>query len=55
VVARWEGALDMNKARAMLNRTDTSIDALASTDEAPTDRTPPKDAMIRSHTHLRAR
>jgi DAACS family dicarboxylate/amino acid:cation (Na+ or H+) symporter/aerobic C4-dicarboxylate transport protein len=29
VVARWEGALDMNVARAMLNRQgDTSIDAL---------------------------
>ena len=29
VVARWEGALDMDKARAMLNRTaDTSIDAI---------------------------
>ncbi|WP_236002477.1 C4-dicarboxylate transporter DctA [Paraburkholderia elongata] len=25
VVARWEGALDMNKARAMLNRTDSTI------------------------------
>ena len=48
VVARWEGALDMNKARAMLNRTDTSIDALESSgDEAPTDRTPSKDAMVR--------
>ncbi|NPT41745.1 C4-dicarboxylate transporter DctA [Paraburkholderia sp. 1N] len=54
VVARWEGALDMNKAHAMLNRTDTSIDALESPDEAPTDPTPPKDAMIRSHTHLQA-
>ncbi|MFM0624710.1 C4-dicarboxylate transporter DctA [Paraburkholderia xenovorans] len=52
VVARWEGALDMNKARAMLDRTDTSIDALESAgDEAPPERTPSKDAMIRSHIH----
>jgi DAACS family dicarboxylate/amino acid:cation (Na+ or H+) symporter/aerobic C4-dicarboxylate transport protein len=29
VVARWEGALDMNVARAMLNREgDTSVEAL---------------------------
>jgi DAACS family dicarboxylate/amino acid:cation (Na+ or H+) symporter/aerobic C4-dicarboxylate transport protein len=47
VVARWEGALDMNKARAMLNRSDTSLEALESIDEAPTDRTPPSDAIIR--------
>jgi DAACS family dicarboxylate/amino acid:cation (Na+ or H+) symporter/aerobic C4-dicarboxylate transport protein len=52
VVARWEGALDMNKARAMLDRTDTSIDVLESADSvAPPDRTPSKDAMIRSHIH----
>jgi aerobic C4-dicarboxylate transport protein len=51
VVARWEGALDMNKARTMLNRTDTSIDALEPTDETLTDRTPPKDAIIRPQIH----
>jgi aerobic C4-dicarboxylate transport protein len=35
VVARWEGALDMNKARAMLNRNaDTSLDALQAIDDA---------------------
>lgn len=33
VVARWEGALDMNRARAMRNRNaDTSLDALESID-----------------------
>jgi DAACS family dicarboxylate/amino acid:cation (Na+ or H+) symporter/aerobic C4-dicarboxylate transport protein len=52
VVARWEGALDINKARAMLDRADTSIDALESAgDEAPPDRTPSKDAMVQSHIH----
>jgi len=51
VVARWEGALDMSKARAVLDRADASIDALQSTDEeVPTNRKPSKDAMIRSHT-----
>jgi DAACS family dicarboxylate/amino acid:cation (Na+ or H+) symporter/aerobic C4-dicarboxylate transport protein len=47
VVARWEGALDMNKARAMLDRTDTSIDALQSFDVAPTAPTPANDVTPR--------
>jgi aerobic C4-dicarboxylate transport protein len=53
VVARWEGALDMEKARAMLNRTaDTSIDALESTGLEPTVRTTPtKGSIVRPHTH----
>jgi aerobic C4-dicarboxylate transport protein len=52
VVARWEGALDMNKARAMLNRNaDTSLDALQAIDDAQADRTPANDAMIAPHTH----
>ncbi|WNC93532.1 C4-dicarboxylate transporter DctA [Paraburkholderia sp. FT54] len=51
VVARWEGALDMNKARAMLERTDTSLDALEATTEEQTDRTKPKDAIVRSRAH----
>ena len=53
VVARWEGALDMNKARAMLNRTaDTSIDSLESTSPEPTLGTRArKDSIVRSHTH----
>lgn len=33
----WEGALDMNQARAMLNRTDMRIDALESIDETALD------------------
>jgi DAACS family dicarboxylate/amino acid:cation (Na+ or H+) symporter/aerobic C4-dicarboxylate transport protein len=51
VVARWEGAIDMNRARAMLDRTDTSIDVLESFDEAPTAFAPPNDAAPRPHTH----
>ena len=51
VVARWEGALDMNKARAMLDRTDTSIDALESFDVAPTAPPPSNDVTPRPHTH----
>lgn len=51
VAARWEEALDTNKAHAMFNRTDTSIDALDSRDEAPTAFTPPNDASPRPHTH----
>ncbi len=51
VVARWEGALDMDKARATLNRTDTSLDVLESIDERTTDRTPPTDAIVRPSTH----
>jgi aerobic C4-dicarboxylate transport protein len=52
VVARWEGALDMDKARAMLNRNaDTSLDALQAIDDAQADRTPANDAMIAPHTH----
>jgi hypothetical protein len=41
----------MDKARAMLNRTDTSIDALESFGEAPTALTPPNNATPRPHTH----
>jgi DAACS family dicarboxylate/amino acid:cation (Na+ or H+) symporter/aerobic C4-dicarboxylate transport protein len=51
VVARWEGALDMNRARAMLDRVDTSLDALELPAQAPTDRTSPDDIVIRPHTH----
>lgn len=53
VVARWEGALDMDKARAILNRTaDTGIDALVSIGLEPTvGATPTKDSNIRHHTH----
>ena len=52
VVARWEGAFDMNKAHAMLNRNaDTSLDALQAIDDAQADRTPANDAMIAPHTH----
>ncbi|HEX7908148.1 MAG TPA: C4-dicarboxylate transporter DctA [Paraburkholderia sp.] len=52
VVARWEGALDMNKARAMLDRTaDTSIDALEPTVLEPrVGATPTKDSVVRPHT-----
>jgi aerobic C4-dicarboxylate transport protein len=47
VVARWEGALDMDKARAMLNRTaDTSIDALESTGSEPTRRATPTQDKV---------
>ena len=52
VVARWEGALDMNRAKEMLNRdADTSLDALQSIDEAQADRMPANDAMITPRTH----
>jgi len=52
VVARWEGALDINRARAMLDRNaDMSLDALQSIDEAQADRTPANDGMITPHTH----
>jgi DAACS family dicarboxylate/amino acid:cation (Na+ or H+) symporter/aerobic C4-dicarboxylate transport protein len=51
VVARWEGAIDMNRARATLDRANTSIDARESTDEALVDRAHSKDAIIRAHTH----
>jgi aerobic C4-dicarboxylate transport protein len=52
VVARWEGALDMNTAHAMLDRNaDTSLDALQSIDEAQADRKPANDAMIAPRTH----
>jgi aerobic C4-dicarboxylate transport protein len=52
VVARWEGALDMNRARAMLDRNaDMSLDALQSIDETHADRTPANDGMITPHTH----
>jgi DAACS family dicarboxylate/amino acid:cation (Na+ or H+) symporter/aerobic C4-dicarboxylate transport protein len=51
VVARWEGALDMHRARAMLDRVDTSLDALELPAQAPTDRTPPDDIVIRPRTH----
>ncbi|MFM0413642.1 C4-dicarboxylate transporter DctA [Paraburkholderia aromaticivorans] len=51
VVARWEGALDMHRARAMLDRVDTSLDALELPAQAPTDRAPPDDIVIRPRTH----
>ena len=51
VVARWEGALDMNRARAMLNQSDTSLEALESIDEVSTERTPPTDAIIQPGVH----
>ncbi|MFM0294284.1 MULTISPECIES: C4-dicarboxylate transporter DctA [Paraburkholderia] len=51
VVARWEGALDMHRARAMLDRVDTSLDALELPAQAPTDRAPPDNIVIRPRTH----
>jgi aerobic C4-dicarboxylate transport protein len=51
VVARWEGALDMNKARAMLDRSDTSLEALESVEDASMDPPHPNDTIVRSHTH----
>ncbi len=52
VVARWEGALDMNTAQAMLNRnSDTSIDALESAEVGMADRPPLEDGVVRSHAH----
>ena len=52
VVARWEGALDMDKARAMLDRrADTSIDALESTSLEPSrGTTATTDTIVRPHT-----
>jgi DAACS family dicarboxylate/amino acid:cation (Na+ or H+) symporter/aerobic C4-dicarboxylate transport protein len=51
VVARWEGALDMNKARAILDRSDTSLEALESVDHTRTGPTHRNDAIVRPHTH----
>jgi aerobic C4-dicarboxylate transport protein len=51
VVARWEGALDMNKARAMLDRDDTSLNALESTEALPAGRMPAEDAGMQSQSH----
>lgn len=51
VVARWEGALDMNTARAMLNHTDTSLHASESTDEALANRTPQEDGIVQPRPH----
>jgi aerobic C4-dicarboxylate transport protein len=51
VVARWEGALDMNCARSMLNHSNTGIDALQLNDESTSGQAPCKDAVIQPHTH----
>lgn len=52
VVARWEGALDMNQARAMLDRnSDTSLDTLQAIDDTPTGRTAATDTLATPHTH----
>lgn len=51
VVARWEGALDMIQARAMLDRSDTSLEALESIDDASAGLTHPNETIIRPNTH----
>ncbi|NPT36001.1 C4-dicarboxylate transporter DctA [Paraburkholderia xenovorans] len=52
VVARWEGALDMNQARSMLNgNADTGVDAPESMSQEPTVGTAPaKETAIRPNT-----
>ncbi|CAB3778203.1 C4-dicarboxylate transport protein [Paraburkholderia ultramafica] len=54
VVARWEGALDMNQARAVLNRESASngIDALRPVGQETQERpASAKETLIRSGTH----
>jgi hypothetical protein len=41
----------MNKARAMLDRDDTSLNALESTEALPAGRMPAEDAGMRSQSH----
>ncbi|MGF6776663.1 C4-dicarboxylate transporter DctA [Paraburkholderia sp. GAS334] len=53
VVARWEGALDMKTARAMLSRdADTGIDALEPVGQDPAgQRTPAREPIVPSRLH----
>jgi DAACS family dicarboxylate/amino acid:cation (Na+ or H+) symporter/aerobic C4-dicarboxylate transport protein len=54
VVARWEGALDMNQARAVLNRESASngIDSLRPVGQETQERpAAAKETLIRSGTH----
>jgi DAACS family dicarboxylate/amino acid:cation (Na+ or H+) symporter/aerobic C4-dicarboxylate transport protein len=52
VVARWEGELDMNTARAMLDRTgDTSIDALEPIGEPAGQLAAVQEPIARSNVH----
>lgn len=52
VVARWEGALDMNVARAMLNREgDTSIDAFEPAGHRAGEPMAPQKPIVRPNAH----